>query len=204
VSDTPLDSNICSSKVLNELLRRAKITSAARYNRARILKLHAAWSQWTLSILATGQIVITVIPLFFHDISKIAKQTIDYGGVFFGVLVLAYSLLLGMSNFSARADKMHSCGIDMGKLSKKLHLWSCGNNSTNEQYLEAVNEYYGILSKHENHEKIDFWDELTDEEYTEKYKKKKSSFFCFVRRYISFSHYFISLVLMAVWFIALL
>jgi hypothetical protein len=193
----PNDQSPCSAQVLTELLRRAEITSKARYNRSRALTKHAAWSQWTLAILAVGQVVISILPIYFK-INLSSKQLLEFGGVFFGVLVLAYSLLLGMANYHSRAQKMHDCGLEMGQLAKKLYLHSCGANSTNSQYLGSVDEYYKILGKYENHEKIDYLDALTDKSGE---NSILTSFYHWGLRYIGFSHYLISLTVMTYWII---
>jgi len=100
---------------LNELLRRADITSRARYNASRRLESLGWTSQWTLALLAIGQIVISLISVL--KLPMMFSQTyVDFMGLFFGVLVLAYSLLLGMANFNARSTRLHHCGMELGVL----------------------------------------------------------------------------------------
>jgi SMODS and SLOG-associating 2TM effector domain family 5 len=153
--DTQPDPELCSHSALDELYRRAEITKKARYHGARRLAYHAWFSQWTLALLAVGQIVISLIPALKLR-SNFSESYLNFGGIFFGVLVLAYSLLLGMANFSARAQKLHECGLELGRLSRELLLWSCGKNATNKQYSAAVKNYYDILDRHENHTPIDY------------------------------------------------
>ena len=80
----------------------------------------------------------------------------NFGAIFFGVLVLAYSLLLGMGNFSGRSVVMHSCGMELGNLARELHLLDQTPEVSPAKYESAANEYYHILAKCENHAHQDY------------------------------------------------
>ncbi|MDP2135145.1 MAG: SLATT domain-containing protein [Sulfuritalea sp.] len=144
-----------ASESLVELHRRADLTSKARYHAARRLRAHNSFSQWTLALLAVGQIVITLVAALKLRTS-FAPAYVDFGGVFFGVLVLAYSLLLGMADYSARSVKMHECGIELGALARELFFLSRDPSATRDDYNSAAERYYSILSKHENHSGVDY------------------------------------------------
>jgi hypothetical protein len=103
------------TEALKELARRTEITCKARYHAARRLNSHNWFSQWTLSLLAVGQIALSVAEAIGLPI-QVGPKWFSLGSIFFSVLILAYSLLLGMSNFSARAVKIHDCGLERGCL----------------------------------------------------------------------------------------
>lgn len=197
---------------LKELLRRVEFTSKARYNAARRLNLHSKLSQWTLATLALGQITISLVPaLNLH--SNYPSQYINFGSLFFGALVLTYSLLIGMSNFSTRSHVMHDCGIALGDLARRLHLLSRCPNASSGQYDSCSEKYYAILSKCENHSHQDYLNTNSSNLFAdfinhkdmglqkaEKYilfawMKSSSGFF----KVIEFMHYFITMALMSVW-----
>jgi hypothetical protein len=182
-----------------DLLRRTQITSKARYHSARRLSLHGWYSQWTLALLAVGQLVISLIPALKLK-SSFSEAYLNFGGIFFGVLVLAYSLLLGMGNFPARSQKMHECGLEMGRLARQLTLWTDGKNATDEQYDKAAKEYYDTLSKYENHTNIDFlvasFDFYERKNIAEKFYKDGVIKFWHI---LQFSHYFVSIFLVSFW-----
>lgn len=186
-----------------ELHRRAEITSKVRYEAARRLMAHNLFSQWTLAVLAVGQIAISVIdaldlPLNYSD------RYLAFGGIFFGVLVLAYSLLLGMSNYSARSVQLHKCGLELGELARELYLISKLNGADRQNYEDYAKKYYVILGQYENHEEIDFRRTkfsmrdvdsavgLTLDRIFEGARLKMRYFF-------GFSHYLITGLLMAIW-----
>jgi SMODS and SLOG-associating 2TM effector domain family 5 len=138
-----------------ELLRRVEITCKARYHASRRLSIHGWFSQWTLALLAIGQIVIALImALKLH--MNYREQYMDFGSVFFGVMVLAYSLLLGMANFSARAVLIHECGLELGRLARHLFSLRSTGAATQADYDSCAKTYYDILDKHENHTRTDY------------------------------------------------
>lgn len=195
-----------------ELLRRTEITCGARYTAARRMELYGWAAQWTLALLAVGQIIITLIPTLKLR-SNFGDAYVGFASVLFAVLVLAYSLLLGMADYSARAVKMHGCGLELGRLARKLvFITNRGSASANE-YEECSKRYYDILDKHENHTHLDY---LISHYQHYDAKASKLSFFSkeylrcrsalivvkvriWLLELLHFSHYFISLGLMYSW-----
>lgn len=197
---------------LTELHRRADITSKARYHAARRMGIHSVLSQWTLAFLAVGQIVISIVVALKLK-TNFNPSYVDFGAIFFGVQVLAYSLLLGMSNYSVRSVQLHQCGMELGGLARRLFLLSRDSSSTNAIYDQAASEYYSILSRYENHSAVDylvahhehFQSKLSDlqrlsfEWFSEHirllYVRLRFNFL----HILQFSHYVISATLMAIW-----
>ena len=146
---TGLDTSIA------ELLRRVEITCKARYHAARRMSLHGWASQWTLALLAIGQIVISLCAaLELH--SNFSAAYVNFGSIFFGAMVLAYSLLLGMGNYPARAVKTHECGIELGRLARKLVFLRDNRSGSQADYEESTRAYYQALEKSENHTRADY------------------------------------------------
>ena len=87
-----------------------------------------------------------------------APEYVDLMQIVFAVTLLAYSLLLGIGNFSARAERMHSCGMDLGRIARKLFPYRNREDSAELDgiYDSVSNDYYECLEKHENHTHIDF------------------------------------------------
>lgn len=147
--------NATTAISIKELMRRVEFTSKARYNGARRLGLHNIFSQWTLAYLAVGQIAISMVPaLKLHN--NFSENYTNFGAIFFGVLVLAYSLLLGMGNFSSRSVVLHSCGMELGNLARELHLLDQTPDVSPGNYDLVAKEYYRILAKCENHAHQDY------------------------------------------------
>ena len=201
---------------IKELLRRTDMTCNARYNAAVRMSLHGWASQWTLAILVVGQIAISLIAsLNVHK--NFSNDYINFGSIFFGVLVLAYSLLLGMADFSSRSVKLHSCGLELGRLSRKLFYLSQSNDESLENYEKCYTQYYDILDKYENHSPIDYLQahhkyyigealKLNVETliyWTERLRLFRIWLKIWIYRFLQFSHYAISISLISAWIFVL-
>lgn len=201
-----------STKSTEELLRRTEITCGARYTAARRMELHGWAAQWTLAFLAVGQIIISLIPALKLR-SNFGESYVGFASVLFAVLVLAYSLLLGMADYSARAVRMHGCGLALGRLARHLVFLIDRGNVTSAEYEECAKAYYDILDKHENHTYRDYlvahhqyYDSHTSklELYSESWWRKRTSLLWVQLRIwgltaLQLSHYAISLGLMYSW-----
>lgn len=207
------DTKICNiSDCIHELLRRSQVTSKARYHAARRLAWHGWFSQWTLALLATGQIVIA-LSASINVHKNFSPEYINFASIFFGVVVLAYSLLLGMANFTARSVKLHNCGLELGRLVRELTYLSIHPGVVESDYSNAHKKYYDILDKHENHTKVDYITAGFDHDFGLNIKSK-SIISCFkifaglLRIYLlhilQFSHYVVSMGVMFVWIYFLL
>ncbi|MEY3672582.1 MAG: hypothetical protein RI904_2239 [Pseudomonadota bacterium] len=201
-----------SQKSTEELLRRTDITCGARYSAAHRMELQGWAAQWTLALLAIGQIIITLIPALKLR-SNFGEAYVGFASVLFAVLVLAYSLLLGMANYSARAVKMHGCGLELGRLARRLFFLINRGNTSAIEYEECAKSYYDILDKHENHTKLDYLIshhqhygakasilEFSDKKY---WRERASLALVKVKIWtlqtIQFSHFAISFILMYGW-----
>lgn len=197
---------------IEELLRRTEITCGARYTAARRMESHGWATQWTLALLAIGQIIIALIPALNLK-SNFSTQYVGFASVLFAVIVLAYSLLLGMADFSARAVKMHGCGLELGRLARHLVFLKDRGNSSAEEYEASAKRYYDILDKHENHNLYDY---LVSHHQHYSAKLAKLGFFTckywrsriplfkvqgkiWILSIFQFFHYFFSLALMYSW-----
>jgi hypothetical protein len=191
---------------LKELQRRSEITSKARYNAGRRMELHNAFSQWTLAFLAVGQIVIALIVALKLK-TVFSPSYVDFGGIFFGVLVLAYSLLLGMGNYAARAIKHHACGMELGGLARALHFKSEDSTSKQDDYEKSASKYYEILAKYENHISIDYLIasyEIAIKDKMDFFRVLKNWLPILLGKFLQFFHYIASIFLISFWIIKLI
>lgn len=194
------------------LHKRLLVTSKARYEASKRLRLHNWCSQWTLAFLAVGQIFLSLlITLDIVDLNEVPKSHLDMSSIFFSVVVLAYSLLLGMGDFSARSSNMHQCGLQLGELARKLNYRIAHfKESSESEYLHFTNEYYVCLSRHENHVNHDYL--IAKLDHLIEVNQRPSFFGCLTNfkikiyfyKLVSFSHYIISISLMLAWFLHLL
>lgn len=196
----------------SELKRRVDLTSKARYHAASRLNIHGVFSQWTLAFLAIGQVVLALVPVLKIQVN-ITEQWVVFVGIFFGVLVLAYSLLLGMGNHAARAIRLHQCGMELGRLARKLDYLVRANNPDLADFNEYNNQYYSALEKCENHTRADYL--VARQEYYQHqepfnlmsrawFMRQKYRFEMYFWHALQFSHYAISVGLISAWILLLL
>ena len=138
----------------NELYRRVDVTTRTRYNAAQRLNSHHRFSQWVVTLVSVALIAIPLLQAMNVPLGR-SPQLLDAVEVFLAVLVLAYSLLLGNENYSGKAEKMLNCGLELGRLSRRLypHL---DQPHQEDLYKEFSEEYHDILEKYENHDPIDY------------------------------------------------
>lgn len=176
------------------LLRKLYITSSIRHSAAGRLALHSWASQWTLALLAVGQIVIGLIVILGLK-ARFSDSYVSFAAIFFGVLVLAYSLLLGMSNFSVRKERFHDCALKLGKLALFVTDFINNGEKEEEKIENFIHKYNRVLSISENHTQSDYI----------KYKIKNSEASCserfmsFLGTIFQFGHYFVSIFMMYIW-----
>ncbi|MEZ8618969.1 SLATT domain-containing protein [Vibrio splendidus] len=139
------------------LYKRVSVTSKARYEASRRLRSQSWFSQWTLAYMAIGQIILSMLPIFELTTESIPSNAQNAMAVFFAVVVLAYSLLLGMGDFSARSAKIHQCGLELAELARELKFMVDSKAHANkEEYLTYVKRYYQCLGRYENHSSHDY------------------------------------------------
>lgn len=136
-----------------ELLRRAELTTKARYGAADRLERHHKMSQWSVSLLSTALVFIPIAQALGIELgTKAIYVNATQAGL--AVLALVYSLLLGQENFISRSEAMQRNGLELGKFSRKLDGMIEGISLP--QYDKMNKKYYGILSKCPNHKPIDY------------------------------------------------
>ena len=83
--------------------------------------------------------------------------------IVFAVLLLAYSLLLSMGRFEARAEKMQACGIILSRLLREIKPLKDGEPPASDgTYNDLSDRYYDCLEKFENHKEIDYYGVMID------------------------------------------
>jgi hypothetical protein len=191
----------------DELFRRVQFTCKMRYNAARRLKTYHLFSQITPAFISIGLVVIPLANLLGFN-KGYSPEYVDLMQIVFAVTLLAYSLLLGIGNFSARAERMHACGMDLGRIARKLFpLRKIEDSSVlDEKYESISNDYYECLEKHENHTHIDYLaakHDLLDSgaKWNWGIEARRSGIWVnkFIRELFTLSHFIFSLVAIGVW-----
>lgn len=203
----------------DELYRLVDITAKARYRASTRLSTHGLWSQCTLSLLAIGLIIVSVVSLSGIQ-TNFSETYSDVMQIVFSVIILTYSLLLGMGNFSARAERLLRCGMELSRIVRRVKPFKGKNDEKHDNvYAELTKGYYDCLEKYENHKDVDFLSSRLEIERRKGYPEKggegwpefllkyfyalKSRFTLWasvrVRLAMAFSHYIVTLILVYGW-----
>lgn len=137
-----------------ELYDRVQKTAISRFNAHRRLTHHNYASLWTITCFSTGLILIPLIHTFGLE-SRFSSEYSSFIQVVLAIVILVISVILNMTNFSVRADRIHNCGMVLNAFARKVHR-HINDNSDSTTYDTLVNEYDHILQKHENHSNIDY------------------------------------------------
>lgn len=189
----------------SELHRRVSMTSKARYCASRRLQFHKMMSQWTVTLIAVGLIAVSVLAISPVTL-RFSLPYVAVMQIIFSVLILAYTLLLSLGDYSARAVKIHRCGMELGKIARELKPYL---EKQDEQvaYEKFVEKYYECLEKYENHETCDYLEAFLAEQgsvgETGNAEGLVAKFWTYVQylwaRYVSTAHYVIVLGLVYLW-----
>lgn len=138
----------------DHLLRSIRVTCTARFHSARRLRHHEAWSLWSISFASLFLLLISLLEPFDVAIS-INSNMLALSQVAASAIILVVSILVNGSKFGERAEKMHTCALELNALSREIE------NAIHAQKLNEVNEslrarYETILGKYENHSDTDF------------------------------------------------
>jgi len=162
------------SNKFDELSRVVDLTAKARYRASTRLGIHGMWSQWTLSLLAIGLIIVSVVSISGIK-TNFSEVYTDVMQIIFSVVILTYSLLLGMGDFSSRSAKLHKCGMELSRIIRKIKPFKGKDDEEHDGiYKEYSKEYYDCLEKYENHKNVDFLESRLEIERRKGYPDKSS------------------------------
>ncbi|MCG5495912.1 SLATT domain-containing protein [Ectothiorhodospira variabilis] len=181
---------------LEELYDRVQKTACSRFFAHDRLKKHHAASLWTIAFFSVGLIVIPLIQTFgLH--TRFSESYIGFIQVVLAIVILTISIMLNMSNFSVRADRIHKCGMVLNALARRVH-GKLGAGCSEDEYEALVTEYNDILQAYENHSRIDYL--FTKRHMTNYYKVKwYQSAYYEALYWLQFSPYAILIVFEGAW-----
>lgn len=137
-----------TAELYEKLLDSIRITAKTRFQASARLAFHHKVSQWTI---AMSSVVLVLASLLAMQDG--AAQALPRAGeieVILAVFVLVLSLLIGMDNYPLRADKMHTCALDLNALVREYSVLD------ESQYAVLADKYGNVLNKFENHGNVDY------------------------------------------------
>ena len=144
---------VLPSKPYEKLAQNVDLVAKNYFVSSKRLQLHDVLSQWTLSLLSLGLIILPLCEVF--DLTQAPEKMISFMSITLAVVVLVFSLLIGVNKHGLRADRMHVAGLDFNNLLRKMR----GNSDAQiqlKEYGEFNRQYDEILRRCENVDDIDY------------------------------------------------
>jgi hypothetical protein len=144
---------------MEDLQRQIWTTKGSRFNAYRRLQAQGKLSVRAISFLSAYLIILSLISAF--PIAKLLSgQLLTCISLAMAIMLLVMSILEGAKEYSLRAERMHSCAIELSELLGwfKTHLHQAAADDKSPTVLEEVSKrYHEILRKTaDNHEPSDF------------------------------------------------
>jgi hypothetical protein len=209
----------------DELYRIVDTVVKCRYLAQKRLNYHNWGSQITLTGLSVGLVIIPLLSLGGFN-RNFDPKYIEVMQIVFAVATMAYSLLLGIGNFAVRAERMHTSGLKLSRLLRRIKPYKGKDDPALDSVYDAMTcEYYDVLEGNENHSAVDYnftllslnkrrgapgmWDDAGTRKYqwwryalllTQYYWENGVIFAtALFQVLLTFSHYLISLVAVFAW-----
>jgi hypothetical protein len=118
------------------------------------LALHNSASQWTLSLLSLGLIVLPLLTVTKMPV-RYPHNVVDFASISLAVAVLTFSLLIGANSYSVRSERMHRAGLELNELMREMR-FHVGDPQKMKHYQDFDRRYGDILKRYENVDEVDY------------------------------------------------
>jgi hypothetical protein len=118
------------------------------------LALHNSASQWTLSLLSLGLIVLPLLTITKIPI-RYPQNVVDFASISLAVAVLMFSLLIGANSYSVRSERMHRAGLELNELLREMRS-HVDEPEKKKHYQDFDRRYSDILQRYENVDEVDY------------------------------------------------
>jgi hypothetical protein len=123
------------------------------YAASERLNFHDLFSQWTLSILSLGLIVIPLLTATKMPL-RYSQNVIDFASMSLAVAILMLSLLIGANNYALRGYKMYQSGLEFNDLLRDTRQFEFDADRM-IHYQDFSSRYGNILIRYDNVSPID-------------------------------------------------
>ena len=140
----------------HKVIASMKTTAISRYNASKRLSRQTKVTFWVSILFSLG--------LIFIPLMQLAKVPLKFNGdilsavqIFLAVAILVFSIVIGTARYELRAHQLDSCGNNIKNLIRRLKAASIDECDTSGEVLNKFHdEYNGMISNVENHERQDY------------------------------------------------
>ncbi|HCT7985006.1 SLATT domain-containing protein [Serratia sp. Je.1.23.a] len=148
------NTNLTAYKKLYESI---SYTADYRFNTyRRLLNLEGA-SNIALILASTALIVVSLTTALYNNNLGRNEIYINIGQNCLPIIMLALSILVSGAKYGTRAEKIHDCAQTLNSLKKllKYDIDDEGFSPSRDNFVNYATQYSEIISRYENHSKID-------------------------------------------------
>lgn len=140
------------------LSRKIWVTRGCRFAAHRRLNRRHVWSTWAIAALSVYVIAASIFAQFIPQ-TTLSPAVLNAGLIVASVLVLVLSLIEAGRSYQLRAEHLHRCAVDLGKLeSKVVELQSLPLATGRADQIARLSRRYAATLEAcpDNHEKLDY------------------------------------------------
>lgn len=193
------------TELAENLLRTMRITTNARFEASKRLRLIGSLCFLSTTLASLGLILIPLLDLADHN-SVFSTETITVVQIFLAVCVLVYSTAISTANYQIRSKEFLECGDKIKAVVNdfKLHLIDMESMDQQPELKKFTDLYSSALIGTENHEDIDYTKSMESYNLKENGKKeiKWSSVFLKIKSFFKIYMPFLVLMFLETFFIS--
>jgi uncharacterized membrane protein len=107
------------SDSVDDLLRKMKITAGARFNADKRLRRTDRWTTVLMSFSSAYLIILSVTP-YVISVDSFSQKWLGFFTIAISVLLLALSVLSYSGAYTSRAERFHSCALELQEIRRTL------------------------------------------------------------------------------------
>ena len=140
-----------------KLYKSVSFTADYRFNTYRRLNSLEGASNFALILASTALIVVSFIVALYGKNLGVNEIYITIGQNCLPIIILALSILVSAAKYGTRAEKIHECAQSLNHFKKllKFDMEDCNFSPTADNFKKYATQYSEIISKYENHSKVD-------------------------------------------------
>lgn len=140
-----------------KLYKSVSVTADYRFNTYRRLNSLEGVSNVALISASTALIVVSFIVALYSKNLGNNEIYVNIGQNCLPIIMLALSILVSGAKYGARAEKIHDCAQSLNHFKKllKFDIEDCNFIPSAENFKKYATQYATIISKYENHSKVD-------------------------------------------------
>ncbi|MBH8578748.1 SLATT domain-containing protein [Bisbaumannia pacifica] len=138
---------------IENIYRKIDITAETRFHAARRITHHSEWSMRLTVVISLALVLVSIMQILEmgRNIDSVFTSLFQVYG---SILILIFSIISTMKNYTGTAEKFYACASELVELKRKIQ--PCKLARCSSRYDEISGSYNEILKRYETHTVKDF------------------------------------------------